>query len=286
VTPVAVPRAKAAPLPLSERDEQLIRAVGMYKYVTIPDLYHLLGPVSFSTLRERARRLAGNADHVAGQYLLRFPLASPGKGMKARVYTLGVKGRQFLGLDGYYRPSKLLSYSHLGHALTLTRFCVGAAAFERNNPFFTLAETRLSYEIARHPPRIKLSTNGKEATVAVIPDAFLLFVRSDGKQFPLLVEVDGASEYCLKFQQLVRGRLELIVSQEYERYFGIEAVSLAFATTGGESRVWAMQRWAQEVISREIAEEDQQGWLERFYFIEDVENHVLRAWSEFNGFAS
>jgi hypothetical protein len=267
VTPVAVPRAKAAPLPLSERDEQLIRAVGMYRYVTIPDLYHLLGPVSFSTLRERARRLAGKADHVAGQYLLRYPLPSPAKGTKARVYTLGVKGRQFLGMDGYYRPSKILSYSHLWHALTLTRFCVGAAAFGRNNPSFTLAETRLSYEFIRTPPRVRLSINGQDTTVAVIPDAWLLFVRSDGKKFPLLVEIDRASEYQMKLKSLVRRRLDLILLGEYTRYFGEEAVCIAFVTTGGATRVSTMQRWTQDVIAAEIDEQtNRQEWLERFYF--------------------
>jgi hypothetical protein len=267
MTPVRAPQARTPPIRLSELDERIIRAAGLYGYVTIPDFVHLLAPVSFSTLRERARRLAGNADHVAGQYLLRFPLASPKKGTKARVYTPGVKGRQFLGLEGYYRPSKIPSYHHLWHALTLTRFCVGAAAFGRTNPSFTLAEMRLSYEVAGSPPRVTIPINGQDATVAVIPDAWLLFVRSDGKKFPLLVEIDRSSEYRMKFQSLVRRRLDLILLGEYTRYFGEEAVCIVFATTGGATRLSTMQRWTQDVINAEIDEQtNRQEWLERFYF--------------------
>ena len=267
MTTVSSTKTPPVPLRLSERDEQIIWAVGVYKNMLVDDVFQLLNSGSLSTYREHMRRLAGGKDYATRGYLFRAPLLSETKGTKPRVYCLGVKGRQFLAQEGYYRPSSSLpSYGTLWHALCLTRFCVGAAAWARSTPSFTLVETRLSYEIARHPPRIKLSTNGKEETIAVIPDAFLRFVRSDGKQFPLLVEIDRASEYRLKFQHLVRSRLKLILSKEYARYFGIEAVRLAFATTGGESRVLAMQRWAQEVICQEIAEENRQGWCERFYF--------------------
>src|SRR5688500_13664581 len=112
MTPVRAPQARTPPILLSELDERIIRAAGLYESVTIMDLYHLLAPISPSALRERARRLAGTADHVAGQYLFRFPLPSPAKGTHARVYCLGVKRRQFLGQEGFYRPSKLLSMSY------------------------------------------------------------------------------------------------------------------------------------------------------------------------------
>jgi hypothetical protein len=265
MTPVAVPRAKAAPLPLSELDERIIRAVGRYGYVTIMDFYHLLDPVSFSTLRERARRLAGNADHVAGQYLLRYPLPSPAKGTKARVYTLGVKGRRFLGLDGYYRPSKLLSYSHLWHALTLTRGCVCASL---RHPAFTLTELQLSYELAVDPPRVTLERQGAKKAVAVIPDAFLCFVRSDGEELPVVLEIDRGTAGSRRVKAALHARIELIKSGEYERFFGTEAVRLAYLTTAGEARRDALERWACDVIVEAIAEEThREGWMEKCFFL-------------------
>jgi hypothetical protein len=265
VTRVAVPRAKNAPLPLSERDEQIIRAVGRYKYVTIMDLYHLLGSVSFSTLREQARRLAGNADHVAGQYLLRLPLPSTAKGTKARVYSPGVKGRQFLGMDGYYRPSKLLSYSHLWHALTLTRCCVCASLL---HPAFTLSELQLSYDLSAEPPCVKRSINGTEHRVPVIPDAFLYFVRSDGEQRPVLLEIDRGTSGGRRVKAALHARIELITSGEYARYFGTEAVRIAYLTTSGAARRDALERWACDVIAEAISDKKhREGWMEKFFFI-------------------
>ena len=265
MTPVRAPQARTPPILLSELDERIIRAAGLYGYVTIRDFYHLLAPVSYSTLRERARRLAGNADHVAGQYLFRFPLPSPAKGTHARVYCLGVKGRRFLGLDGYYRPSKLLSYTHLWHALTLTRFCVCASLL---HPAFTLTELQLSYELAVDPPRVTLDRQGAKKAVAVIPDAFLCFVRSDGEELPVVLEIDRGTAGSRRVKAALHARIELIKSGEYERFFGTEAVRLAYLTTAGEARREALERWACDVIAEAIAEEKhREGWMEKCFFI-------------------
>src|SRR5688500_16093221 len=63
-----------------------------------------------------------------------FPLQHPTAGNKERVYTLGSKGRDFLAdafgvpVDWYFRPEKVrhMSYGHVIHNLTLTRFLVAS----------------------------------------------------------------------------------------------------------------------------------------------------------------
>jgi hypothetical protein len=264
VTPVAVPRANAAPLPLSERDEQLIRATGIYRFLTAVDVWQLIQlmrPVSKSTIRERLRWLAER------QFLCRFPLPSPGRGVKPQVYTLGVKGRQVLGLEGYFRPSRIprISYSHLWHALTLTRCCVCASLL---HPAFTLSELQLSYEMAAEPPCVRRSINGTEHRVPVIPDAFLYFVRSDGQQLPVLLEVDRGTSGSRRVKAALHARIELITSGEYARYFGTEAVRIAYLTTSGAARRDALERWACDVIAEAISEKThRKGWMEKFFFI-------------------
>ena len=261
MTPVAVLRAKVAPLPLSERDEQLIRTTGIYRFLTAMDVWQLMRPVSKSTIRERLRWLAER------QFLCRFPLPSPGRGVKPQVYTLGVKGRQVLGLEGYFRPSRIprISYSHLWHALTLTRCCVCASLL---SPAFTISELQLSYEMGVEPPRVRGSINGKEHHVPVIPDAFLYFVRSDGEQRPVLLEIDRGTSGGRRVKAALHARIELITSGEYARYFGTEAVRIAYLTTSGAARRDALERWACDVIAAAISDKKhREGWMEKFFFI-------------------
>jgi hypothetical protein len=277
VIPAGAPKPTTPPFLLSELDDVLIRTVAFYEFITVKELARLQEFGSLSALRQRLRRLSGadqvedkrsDGDHVPGQYLFRFSLPVAGKGTKPRVYCLGVKGRQYLGVDGYFRPAKILglSYLTLWHALTLTRCCVCAGLLA---PAFTLSELRLSYQLAFDPPRVTLGREGEKKAVAVIPDAFLWFVRSDGEALPVLLEVDrGTMQSRRRVKAALQARIEMIKSGEYARYFGTAAVRLAYLTTAGEGRRDALERWACEVISEVIAEEKhREGWLEKFFFI-------------------
>jgi hypothetical protein len=241
-----------APLfhPLTDRDERILRAVAVYRFLTALDVAHLLfQPGSLTYVREVLRRMAER------QLLVWFPLPLP-SGAKLRVYALGAKGRGALSQGGYYTPSKLrsLSYGYLWHCLLLSRFCCTAAVWGADNPSFTLTEARLSYELSRTPPRITLCADGQETQASVIPDAWLLFERADGEKFPILLEVDRGTEYQERFKAHVQGRLELIRSGVYARAFQIPAVVVAYVTTGAnphhmDSRRASMQRWTDELLA-------------------------------------
>jgi hypothetical protein len=258
------PAGRPPPLVLSELDERIIRAIAEYKYMTALDVWHLLGAgaLSISTIRQRLRKLSGG-DQAGGQYLFRFPLAGAAKGTRPRAYILGVKGRQALSEEGFYRPSAVLriSFGTLGHALALARFVCGASVFTRTSQTFSLLESRLCYELAAQLPAMA----GNSAGIP-IADAWLRFVRDDGREFPVWLEIDRNSEYRLRFQSLVRRRIEFIKRGDYARLYGAEAVRIAYLTTGGGSRRDAMRRWTEEVITEVISEEHQQGWCEKFYF--------------------
>ncbi len=79
------------------------------------------------------------------------------------------------------------------HNLVLTRFLVAAQVWTRANPAYRLAEVRTGYELAK-----VLYETG-----SIVPDAWLLFERSDGKRFPVLLERDRGMEYQQKFKQHV-----------------------------------------------------------------------------------
>jgi hypothetical protein len=238
----------APPLFLSSRDEDILRAVHHFRYMTAKDVAYLLfSPTILNYVRHRLARLAGGIDLATHtSYLCRFSL--PGTGEK--IFTLGAKGRDFLereaGLtvDFYFRPYRLphFSFSHLLHALVLTRFLVAAAFWSRSQRQYILSHTRTSYELARIPE------------LKVVPDAWLLFERTDGDQFPILLEIDRGTQHKAPFQQHLKARLELIRSGAYAKVFGVPAVNIAYATTGqlptyGETRRQTMGRWIMEVLT-------------------------------------
>jgi hypothetical protein len=260
-------------LPLSPTEEEILRVISTYRYMTAVDVAHcLFSPTSLTHVRSILKRLAGGDDGKERQCLYRFPLPSGQPGNRERVFTLGSAGRelvQSLGIpvEWYYRPSKTgrLSGSYVAHQLLLTRFVVCACRFTSQTPDYTLADVRLSYELDKQVPRREGET--------VVPDAWLNFERvTDRVRFPVLLEIDRGSEFQERFKNHVKGRLVFIRSGEYARVFGIPAVIIAYATTGrtqahADSRRETMAAWTMEVL-RELKLES---WAGIFRFTSAVE---------------
>jgi hypothetical protein len=257
-------------LPVTPTEEEILKIMSTYRYMTALDVAHcLFSPKSLTHVRSILTRLAGGDDGKERECLYRFPLPSAKAGNRERIFTLGAAGREVvesLGIpvDWYYRPSKTgrLSGSHLAHQLLLTRFVVCACRFTNQHPDYSLADVRLCYELEKRV--------GKREGEAVVPDAWLLFER-DGKKFPVLVEIDRGTEYQERFKNHVRGRIEFIRSGDYARVFGTPAVIIAYATTGqvqehAETRRRTMCTWTMEVL-RELEIES---WAGIFRFTSAV----------------
>ena len=150
-----------------------------------------------------------------------------------------------MSVDWYFRPYRLqhFSFSHLMHALVLTRFVVAALyVWSRRQSEYTLSHTRLSYELARL------------SELKVVPDAWLLFARTDGAKFPVLLEIDRGTQHQAPFQARLQERLDFIQRGQYAAVFGVPAVLIAYAATGqlptyGETRRQALCRWIMEVLT-------------------------------------
>jgi len=106
-------------LPLSAREEEILRAVGYYRYITKLDVLHLFFRETLdSYTRTLLRGLSGKTDLDTHNYLCRFTLPAVHKRSQEKVYVLGSHGRQVLrglglSVNWYFRPHKLkfLSYS-------------------------------------------------------------------------------------------------------------------------------------------------------------------------------
>jgi hypothetical protein len=255
------PQEKTLPLILTPKDEEILRAVYEYRFVTAQDITMLLySKGSLTYVRSRLAKLSGGRDHAERQYLYRFQLPTGKTGNREKVFTLGSLGRETLeslGLkvDWYFRPYKTdrLSRSHLVHHLLLTRFVVAALHYTNNNLHIHLLQTQLCHELSR---LAALTAVGKDGTTApVIPDAWLLFERqADRARFPVLFEAERGMLSQERFKIHVRSRLEFVLSGDYTAVFETPAVIIAYVTTGevaqyAESRRKAMTIWTHELLT-------------------------------------
>jgi hypothetical protein len=144
-------------------------------------------------------------------------------------------------------------YSPILHDLTLSRFLAVATKYFQAHSDYTLLETRTCYQLTPNPPCITVTRNGKTSTIVAIPDAWLHIERvEDGKGYPLWCEIDRGTENHQKFKRLVRNRLAVAKSPQYEKMFNTKAVLFCYVTTGtleqAELRLHNMLRWTEEVL--------------------------------------
>src|SRR5687767_13751493 len=99
--------------PLSARDEEILRTVWYYRYMTSLDVLTLFFAKTSQTYnRTLLANLSGNTDLQTHSYLCRFTLPTLPKRSQEKVYVLGSRGRQVLREQGfpvtwYFRPHKL-----------------------------------------------------------------------------------------------------------------------------------------------------------------------------------
>src|SRR5512135_2752033 len=97
------------PLPLKSKNEDILRAVHFYRFVTVLDITYLFfSPTSSNYVGTMLARLAGGKDYTDRQYLFRFPLPHTHSGNTEKIYPLGSRSRallqeQGLDVDWYFR---------------------------------------------------------------------------------------------------------------------------------------------------------------------------------------
>jgi hypothetical protein len=146
------------------------------------------------------------------------------------------------------------SYSYVYHNLAVSRLAICAALYFREHPEYYIAETLLSYDMLRTPPR--LSPSDPTTARTVIPDLWLHIIADNGQEYPLWIEVDRGSESRSAFQRLLRARLLYIKSDQYHEYFGTREVRLCYTITSSnppdkDSRLNAILEWAKDVLIKE-----------------------------------
>jgi Replication-relaxation len=193
---------------LTDRDERILQTIRHFRYMTALDVCHaLFSPRSISHVREILAKLSGGKDGQDNQYLYRFTMPKSRTGNLERIYTLGAKGRDLLRNQGYtvnwyYRPYKEVdrTFSFLYHALSMTRFCVSADFWAKQQKEVEVRNTT-AYRLNEE--------RGLSDHLLVVPDAYLVFTFGSGV-FPVLLEIDCATEGQLQFKRMLAARIEFL----------------------------------------------------------------------------
>jgi hypothetical protein len=256
------------PFLLSTRGEEILKEMRFYRYMTALDICYLMySPSALTWVRDVLAKMCGGEDFVENQYLYRFRLADVTLGNQ-KVYTLGARGRRFLESElgiscpWYFRPSKVqhISYGQIMHNLVLTRFLVAARHWAaQSQGEFTVAEARISYDLAGVAGRAGAAKRDKREVIPVIPDAWIMFAKEKREggarvSFPIFLEIDRGTMYRQRFKKHVSSRIEFVRSGGYAKLFGTKAVMILYATTGEreeykETRVKALRAWTKEVLT-------------------------------------
>jgi hypothetical protein len=257
--------------PLHKRSEEMLLSIHQLRYVTAWDMTRLFyTSTSINHVREILSGLSGKKDYADRNYLYRFPLPNTRIGNTEKIYTLGSRGRSYLqtqgmSVDWYFRPYKVagMTYQNCLHVLSLTRFLIAAQVFVKNNPAWELSVLKTEYELKKEISQeyakqtavtitVKTSEGTTTEDVMVIPDAWLLFHRTDAKKpawLPVFLEIDRATEQQRFFKRQIRARVLFLTSGGYKTLFGTNKGVVAYATTGNETRRDTMRKWTKEVLA-------------------------------------
>jgi len=240
---------------LNHTQEQILLLVSELRFLTRKAIWRLLFSLGSYTH-------AGETLHtlVANGYLLRVSLTRA-RGNGEFIYTLGRIGAltlRELGVEEtvwWARPYELsqASFSLLTHNSAIGLFHIALRLFVREHDGYEIIESRTCYQMERRPPRLPTIREGRQAPSAVIPDSWVHVKLPDGRRFALWIEIDQGTESKTKYLTLLRERLSLIWSGQYEQYFGTPSVQMCYLTIGTSeyrlARARTLRTWTEELLN-------------------------------------
>lgn len=245
---------------LTKRDDAILHAMATYQYLSADQVRRLGGYShgSLDAVRKQLKQL------VEDSYVLRMRLPRASAGNAPWVYGLDRLGSAYLEATigasddsaslGRFRASEQYerSYLFLTHTLAVNDFLIAASLLEREVPTVRLAELRPEHALKRTPVRVALGPAEKQT---VILDGWLDFHLHGTLRLCIGLERDRATEAEGAFVRKLRGLLAFAVGP-YQEAFGVDSLTVAFATTAGPRRVEQMRAWCERILRDAGREED------------------------------
>jgi len=214
-------------------------------------LHYSMG--SLTTIKARLKTLADNG-YIQHDII-------PTKQKEAPYYyALDKKGIRYLreaGLDTNeaFRASKEVNKHALfvEHTLELNDVLIACAGINRVAPRYCLDSFIHERTLKRNPYKAVWKAKGRIQAFALIPDAFLdlRMSRPDGRQLslPVLLEHDRGTEEQKFFRRRIRAYLAFLKAEGYKQHFGVKAITVAFTTFAGESRLKQKLEWTRQELA-------------------------------------
>jgi hypothetical protein len=190
------------------------------------------------------------------------------------MYALDRKGLNYLQVQGvdvreYFRPSQeedsAKNFLFREHMLAISDILIHAMLFVKSEPSFRIG-TMLHERVFKNTPiKAAFTRNNHEETKSIVPDCYVAFVYTNpsGKEetIPVLWELDRGTEDQKYFRRRIRAYIGFLKSRAFKTLFGIDNITIAFATTKDHQRVRQMREWA----AREFAQTKEPDWLANLF---------------------
>jgi hypothetical protein len=243
----SAPAAKRQPKPLipAPRDEDILKAIAQYRFLTAQEITHLCySKGSLTYARARLSALCGaqditDKDFTEGYPIYRFGFPTGRLGNQERIFTISLTGRQILERIGISVPfhlkvAKLRTYSHSYylHDLTRNRFVVSLTAWAKSKPNLSV-ESHLSYELAKTPAVVEIPVTGKMVKASVILDGLILVTDTHSRRSRILIlEIDQNTQALPRFLKHIEERLAYVRSPAFTKVYGDIPYRIVYATQG------------------------------------------------------
>jgi hypothetical protein len=232
----------ASPLRIGAVDEEILRAVNRFQYMTAAQVGRLLYPQSHDDNRYVQRRLRRLVE--AGYVLRLRELPTPRVGSAPHVFTLADKGRRFVSGRGdplassYFRPSeeraKAEDNPFMEHTLAAVDVLVAAARLCRE---FAVSMPRLLNErqLKRSSIRVQPAGRPEAPRMAVIPDAWFQLAAVGCAPVSIALELDRGTEGQKHWRRKVAS-LTAWAEGPYREAFEADNLTVAVATPSAARR--------------------------------------------------
>ncbi len=190
------------------------------------------------------------------------------------MYALDRKGLNYLAAQGidvreYFRPSQeedtAKNFLFREHMLAISDILIHVLLFVKTEPSYRIGTMLHERVFKNNPIKATYTRNSREETKTIVPDCYLAFVYTtpSGKEetIPVLWELDRGTEDQKFFRKRIRAYIVFLKSRAFKTLFGIENITVAFATTKNHNRVKQMIEWAQ----KEFAVTNEPGWLANLF---------------------
>ncbi len=257
---------KRTPFVITPVHDLLLRDLHTLQRATAEQLTRLNYKMGMLTTVQARLKALGDAGYVLRLYHPSIRLRS--------MYALDRKGLNYLAAQGidvreYFRLSQeedsAKNFLFREHMLAVSDILIHSLLFVKSEPSYRIDSLLHERYFKNHPIKSTYTRSNTEETKTIVPDAYISFAYTspEGKEdiFPVIWELDRGTEDQKFFRRRIRAYIVFLKSRAFRSVFGIDNITVAFATTADLNRVRKMLEWTK----KELAITNEPSWLGQLF---------------------